>query len=160
MSKGRKKTIFCLLTLSACLNSTIGQVTGSDTNQPGTDLNENILFSIFDFYFIWPYNFIYSILTQHLVLEGTGGLPTFIKFDCPKNKYDLCVDVFFEDSEDMIMANVQDPEVPLVLIGTLNSNGREAVIILKDNITTSKDTVGICERIIKLDLSIYNFFSF
>ena len=59
------------------------------------------------------------------------------------------------------MANVQDPEVPLVLIGTLNSNGREAVIILKDNITTSKDTVGICERIIKLDLSIYNFdFSF
>ena len=55
----------------------------------------------------------------------------------------------------MIMANVQDPEVPLVLIGTLNSNGREAVIILKDNITTSKDTVGICERIIKLDLSIY-----
>ena len=55
------------------------------------------------------------------------------------------------------MANVQDPEVPFVLIGTLNSNGREAVIILKDNITTSKDTVGICERIIKLDLSIYNF---
>ena len=40
------------------------------------------------------------------------------------------------------MANVQDPEVPLVLIGTLNSSGREAVIILKDNITTSKDTVG------------------
>ena len=55
------------------------------------------------------------------------------------------------------MANVQDQEVPLVLIGTLNSNGREAVIILKDNITTSKDTVGICERIIKLDLSIYYF---
>ena len=52
------------------------------------------------------------------------------------------------------MANVQDPEVPLVLIGTLNSSGREAVIILKDNVTTSKDTVGICERIIKLDLSI------
>ena len=56
------------------------------------------------------------------------------------------------------MANVQDPEVPLVLIGTLNSNGREAVIILKDNITTSKDTVGTCERIIKLDLSLYNFY--
>ena len=56
------------------------------------------------------------------------------------------------------MANVQDPEVPLVLIGALNSNGREAVIILKDNVTTSKDTVGICQRIIKLDLS--NNFSF
>ena len=54
------------------------------------------------------------------------------------------------------MANIQDPEVPLVLIGTLNSTGREAVIILKDNITTSKDTVGICERIIKLDLFIIN----
>ena len=54
------------------------------------------------------------------------------------------------------MANVQDPEVPLVLIGALNSNGREAVIILKDNVTTSKDTVCICQRIIELDLSIYN----
>ena len=142
MSKQMKQAIVCLLILSACLDSTIGQVTGSDTNQPGTVLYENISLSVFDFYFIWLYNFIYSILTQHLVLEGTGGLPTFIKFDCPQNKYDLCVDVFYEESEDMIMANVQDPEVPLVLIGTLNSSGREAVIILKDNITTSKDTVG------------------
>ena len=58
------------------------------------------------------------------------------------------------------MANVQDPEVPLVLIGALNSNGREAVIILKDNVTTSKDTVCICQLIIELDLSIYNFFHF
>ena len=54
------------------------------------------------------------------------------------------------------MANVQDPEVPLVLIGALNSNGREAVIILKDNVTTSKDTVCICQRIIELDLSIFS----
>ena len=98
--------------------------------------------SLFFKCFIWQYHFLYSILTQYLVLEGTGGLPTFIKFDCPQNKYDLCVDVFFEESEDMIMANVQDPEIPLVLIGTLNSNGREAVIVLKDNITTVKDTVG------------------
>ena len=58
------------------------------------------------------------------------------------------------------MANVQDPEVPLVLIGALNSNGREAVIILKDNVTTSKDTVCICQRIIELDLSIYNLIVF
>ena len=141
MIKETKQAAVCILILIACLDSTFGQVTGSNTNQPGTALYENV-FAQFSIFMIRLYNFILSILTQRLVLEGTGGLPTFVKFDCPKNKYDLCVDVFFEESEDMIMANVQDPEVPLVLIGTLNSNGREAVIVLKDNITTLKDTVG------------------
>ena len=49
MSKQMKQAIVCLLILSACLNSTLGQVTGSDTNQPGTVLYENISLSVFDF---------------------------------------------------------------------------------------------------------------
>ena len=49
MSKQMKQAIVCLLILSACLNSTIGQVTGSDSNQPGTVLYENISLSVFDF---------------------------------------------------------------------------------------------------------------
>ena len=52
------------------------------------------------------------------------------------------MDVFFEESEDIIMADVEDPEVPSVLKGFLNSNGNEAVIILKDN-TTLEDTVSV-----------------
>ena len=74
--------------------------------------------------------------------EGPVALPIFSQFDCPQNKYDLCLDVFFEESKDMIMANVDDPEVPSVLKGFLNSNGNEAVIILKDN-TTLEDTVSV-----------------
>ena len=75
-------------------------------------------------------------------LASPGQLPTFKKFDCPLNKYDLCLDVFFEKSEDKIMANVEDPEVPLVLKGFLDSNGKEAVVILKDD-TTLADTVSV-----------------
>ena len=40
------------------------------------------------------------------------------------------------------MANVEDPEVPLVLKGFLDSNGKEAVVILKDD-TTLADTVSV-----------------
>ena len=74
--------------------------------------------------------------------EGPVALPNFSQFDCPQKKYDLCLDVSFEESKDMIMANVDDPEVPSVLKGFLNSNGNEAVIILKDN-TTLEDTVSV-----------------
>ena len=39
------------------------------------------------------------------------------------------------------MANVEDPEAPTVFKGFLDSNGKEAVVILKDS-TTLEDTVS------------------
>ena len=49
MIKESMQEVGCLLILIACLNSIIGQVTGSNTNQPGTDAYKNISFSIFYF---------------------------------------------------------------------------------------------------------------
>ena len=46
MIKESMQEVVCLLILSACLNSIIEQVTGSNTNQPGTDAYKNISFSI------------------------------------------------------------------------------------------------------------------
>ena len=40
------------------------------------------------------------------------------------------------------MANVEDPEAPTVFKGFLDSNGKEAVVILKDS-TTLEDTVSV-----------------
>ena len=81
-----------------------------------------------------------------MVLEDVGGLPAFRKIDCPlkESEFDVCVAVHFDDAEntqDLIMVNAE-LETPTVLKGTLKSNGRKAVIILRDDYN-EEETVGI-----------------
>ena len=58
-------------------------------------------------------------------------------------KYDLCVAIHFDDpekSQDIIMAKKM-PKAPTVLKGRLKSNGKKAVIILRDDYNV-EETVG------------------
>ena len=134
MVKESKYGMFFLYILGATLDSAIAQGNKSFFFSISNNLEELYYHKWISFFDIHKANIFFS--------EGPVALPIFSQFDCPQNKYDLCLDVFFEESEDIIMADVEDPEVPSVLKGFLNSNGNEAVIILKDN-TTLEDTVSV-----------------
>ena len=100
--------------------------------------------------YTWPYSCLFTLFfhyesPKYLFREENVGLPTFEKVDCPKSvgKYDLCVAIHFDDpekSQDIIMAKKM-PKAPTVLKGRLKSNGKKAVIILRDDYNV-EETVG------------------